>query len=85
MGGFVSNFYMDSFTVKYEQTTLISSNNSVAKSKYKLINYPDPFKDNTLISYNLPNRGMVKLNIIDITGMILNTLVSSQQSAGSHK
>ena len=48
-------------------------------------NYPNPFNQQTTIKYQLPQRGYVKLEIYDVLGHIVRTLVNEIQSAGSKK
>ncbi len=45
-------------------------------------NYPNPFNPSTTISYNLPNKGNVKVTIYDAIGRNIKTLVNSIQEAG---
>ena len=47
-------------------------------------NYPNPFNPTTVISYRLPMSSNVKLNIFNILGQRIKTLVNSFQSAGEH-
>ena len=47
-------------------------------------NSPNPFSSQTNISYQLPQKGMVKLNIYNIAGQLVKTLVNGEQQAGSH-
>ena len=47
-------------------------------------NYPNPFKDETLISYTLNEKAKVKLEIIDLTGTVLSTLVNQWQQTGEY-
>ena len=47
-------------------------------------NAPNPFKQFTIISYQLPQAGQVKLSIYNIAGQLVKTLVSGDQSAGSY-
>jgi flagellar hook assembly protein FlgD len=45
-------------------------------------NYPNPFNPHTNIYYNLPRAIEVTINIYDITGKLVKTLVDDFQSAG---
>jgi len=47
-------------------------------------NYPNPFNPTTTISYSIPAAGSVKVNVFDITGREVATLVNSHQVAGEY-
>ncbi len=47
-------------------------------------NAPNPFSDQTSISYQLPKAGQVKLNVYNIAGQKVKTLVDEAQQAGSY-
>jgi hypothetical protein len=47
-------------------------------------NYPNPFKNSTTISYQLPDDGFVSLKIYNVIGNEVATLVNSNQTRGSH-
>jgi len=45
-------------------------------------NYPNPFNPTTQIKYDLPEDALVTINIYDLMGRSIKSLVNSQQSAG---
>ena len=48
-------------------------------------NYPNPFNPSTIITYSLPNSGLVHLEIYDITGQRIKALVNEVKEAGTHE
>jgi len=48
-------------------------------------NYPNPFNPSTEIRFSLPKAADVKLEVYDITGRMVKTLVNENLSAGSHR
>ena len=48
-------------------------------------NYPNPFNPSTMISFSVPSEGHVLVNIYDITGRLISTLVDSNLSSGYHE
>ncbi|MEL6823187.1 MAG: FlgD immunoglobulin-like domain containing protein, partial [Calditrichota bacterium] len=48
-------------------------------------NYPNPFNPQTEIAFQLPDTEFVTLNIFDVTGKLVRTLVRQKLSAGMHK
>ncbi|MBU2464043.1 MAG: T9SS type A sorting domain-containing protein, partial [Candidatus Edwardsbacteria bacterium] len=47
-------------------------------------NAPNPFNKQTSIKYQLPKAGRVRLNIYNIAGQLVKTLVNKDQPAGSY-
>ena len=61
----------------------VSENGVINPSEFSLNqNYPNPFNPSTQISYNLPENAMVTINVYDLMGRSVRTLVSSNQIAG---
>lgn len=48
-------------------------------------NYPNPFNPSTLITFDLPSAGQVRITIYDLTGRTVKTLVDNSFSAGRHQ
>ncbi|MBD3257524.1 T9SS type A sorting domain-containing protein [candidate division GN15 bacterium] len=47
-------------------------------------NYPNPFNPTTTIDYSLPQRSEVRIEIINILGRRVKTLVNEEQAAGEY-
>jgi trimeric autotransporter adhesin len=62
--------------------TGIVRNETVADKFVLSQNYPNPFNPVTNIKFALPTSGFVNLNVYDITGKEVNSLINNQMSAG---
>ena len=47
-------------------------------------NYPNPFNPTTTISFDLPNESSVQLQIFDIRGKLISTLLNEKLDRGTH-
>jgi len=47
-------------------------------------NYPNPFNPSTILSYSLPQAAKVRLDIYNLKGQLVKTLVNTHQEAGQH-
>jgi hypothetical protein len=66
-------------------TTAIDNELAVLPQETQLMNnYPNPFNPSTNISYSLKTPGMVSLDIYNMLGQKVRTLVNSQVDAGEH-
>ncbi len=70
------------FTVNFKTGNSIPDN----PVKFEMSqNYPNPFNPVTSISYNLPQDGRVKLQIFNVKGQLVSTLLDQHQNAGYYK
>ena len=58
---------------------------NIAGSFKLLANYPNPFNPSTIIQYVIPKTGTVEINIYDIRGKLIRTIVNQNQTDGLHK
>jgi flagellar hook assembly protein FlgD len=47
-------------------------------------NYPNPFNPTTTIEYQVPSTGRIQIQIYNITGNLIRTLVNSDQPSGKY-
>jgi hypothetical protein len=57
----------------------------ILRTFYLNHNYPNPFNPTTTIEYVLPKNSYVEIQIIDILGQHVRTLVAEEKNAGSHQ
>jgi hypothetical protein len=82
---FVSDYYSLQHLCWGAPTGIETQDNPNTPREFTLLqNYPNPFNAQTTISYNLTYAAEVTLDIYDILGRKIQTLVSGLQSAGSH-
>jgi len=74
------------FLLTYNEKSL--QRESIVQSIPKIFklhqNYPNPFNPSTLIRYELPNATHVQINVYNITGKLLKTLVNEKKGAGEY-
>jgi photosystem II stability/assembly factor-like uncharacterized protein len=69
-------------------STLISVENiiSTTAKEYKLHqNFPNPFNPTTKINFEIPKAGNVSINIYDITGRLVSSLLNKNLSVGKYE
>jgi hypothetical protein len=85
---------LDDVTAKPIDNTVLSMNvigstlgiSSPGEGNLLLANYPNPFDESTTIAYTLPKAGEVTLEIRNLLGTVIQTLVTNKlQAAGDYK
>ena len=82
------NFVADTLEVEYVrvyQSAPLSINEIDNSKSFGLINTPNPAKNYTIISYNLPDNANVQLYIHNVNGQLIKTLLEEKQTAGKHQ
>jgi len=69
----------------YSKPTNVGSKKIIADDFNLLQNYPNPFNPNTVISYNIPEHSLVILNIYNLLGEKIKTLVKKEQAPGKYQ
>lgn len=57
----------------------------VSPQEFSLSNHPNPFKDQTTISFDITQGGMVELTLHDLTGRHIRTLIRGWVASGHHE
>jgi len=52
--------------------------------EYKMKHYPNPVRSNTKIKYSLPRTEKVTINIYNVRGQLVQTLINEQMGSGIH-
>ena len=66
--------------------TVAVGDENISPNKFSLKqNYPNPFNPKTQIQFNLSHSGDVVLDLFDIRGAKIKTLVNKYHEAGAHK
>ncbi|HWA06684.1 MAG TPA: FlgD immunoglobulin-like domain containing protein, partial [Ignavibacteria bacterium] len=83
-----STSILDIVTIKYSHSNddrLLKSKTNTIPSKYSLAqNFPNPFNPSTLINYSIRENGSVKLEVYNVLGEKIKTLINEYQNSG-HK
>ena len=72
------------FTIKVTTTGITDKNNNPEKFVIYPA-YPNPFNNSTIISFDLPEQSPVKINIYNISGEKVKTLINSEMQSGLYK
>ena len=66
-------------------STLVVDQNQLPVSFRVFDNYPNPFNSGTTISFDIPEQARVKVEIVNVLGQSILTLVDQELASGSHR
>lgn len=66
------------------EITLNESNNQAPSAILDASNYPNPFNPTTTISFNLPQDSKVEINVYNVKGQKVKTLLNEYKHSGQH-
>lgn len=66
-------------------TSLVPVDNNMPNSYCLFQNYPNPFNPNTKIKFSLPNEEFVTLEVFDVLGNKVSTLINEITKAGTYE
>jgi cyanophycinase len=69
---------------KFDLTTPIVEVDANVQDYSLINNYPNPFNNSTIIGFSIPSQTKVKLEIFDVLGKKIKTLINKILSAGNH-
>ncbi len=73
----------DTTDLEYPEVSAVDSKKAPG-SNVLVQNYPNPFSPSTTIKYYLPQKVKVTLEVLDISGRIVETLIDKVESKGEH-
>jgi CubicO group peptidase (beta-lactamase class C family) len=76
---------MDALFDYADQQTDVDGNEILEPSAYLSCNYPNPFNSSTVIEYALPRESELCIEIFNIRGRMVETLIQGKQGAGYHQ
>jgi hypothetical protein len=86
MAGHEADVYIDNVSLKRVVETGAKTRTASAPERFELAaNYPNPFNPVTKIEYRLARRAFVRLEVYNILGERVATLVNGEQKIGRHR
>jgi len=81
-----NNYYYWSDTINVDIINILSDKDGNMPTEFLLMqNYPNPFNPSTTIKYTLPNSEKVKIEVFNLLGQKIETLLNKQMPSGSHE
>jgi hypothetical protein len=80
-----SNSYSIRYHIGYAYPNAVKDNPLLPSTIALEQNYPNPFNPSTTIRYFIPTKGLVTLEVFDMLGRRISTLVNQKQLSGPHQ
>ena len=77
------DYYVDSTAIHIVPSAGVSNPDMATANKFNV--YPNPFKENTSIEYSISADANVKLDVYNVLGIRINSIVSGKQTTGNYK
>jgi len=79
--------YVDDFTIHSDGGSIVGNDDAVVPPLKDALsgNYPNPFNEQTTINYSIAEKGIVTVNVYNIKGQLVRTLVNENKAAGCYK
>jgi hypothetical protein len=79
----INEEWINDFRTLYSYGGVGVNDHLFSENDLNIINTPNPFSAYTNIRFELPESNFVEVQIFDLTGKLVSTLLSAEQSAGS--
>ncbi len=80
-----SEFYFDNIQIIDPSLVSVKKGENLPSRFHLLQNYPNPFNSSTIIRFDLPGDGLLKLTIYNLEGQQVTQLIHKFMKAGSHQ
>ncbi len=77
--------YLDDFKAHYITTDILDKSINLPRHFRLEQNFPNPFNPETTIRYSIPRAGKVQIELFNIHGQKIRSLVDSEQPAGTYQ
>ena len=65
--------------------TAVTAPDNIVKSFQLSQNYPNPFNPSTIIQYSIPRESQVRIDVYNVIGQRITTLINSMQKSGNYE
>ena len=80
------DFFGNAYLRPLSNITDVEDENNLTQAEFNLEqNFPNPYNSQTTISYSIPNSSSVQIQIFDVLGREVSTLLNEEKAAGNYK